>query len=147
MKYYLKTTIDESKLNYHMVSFQGGENENRLEYIFIGGLENSPSNNNSNINPPRIDFKISRLGGNIIAGSYSTTLEVDMLAHYFMQTPVVTSPYYTNWANDLFVFKIDTFSKQSISGSFSITEKNLSGKTININYEYSKLLYEEVINT
>ena len=68
MKYYLKTTIDESKLNYHMVSFQGGENENRLEYIFIGGLENSPSNNNSNINPPRIDFKILRLGGNIIAG-------------------------------------------------------------------------------
>lgn len=144
--YYFKATLNGRKINFYNTNFQGGGNDNRFEHIIVAGFEDHYPTAAGTI-PPSLDFEIWRTGGDIVAGTYSTPVEPEMVARYAIQTPDGTIVYSTNAADDVFTVKIESISKSGIRGTFSGKVRNLnSGTAIEITEGSFNLPYEDIIN-
>lgn len=145
--YYFRASLDGRKVDFYVVNFQGGGNDNRFEQIVIGGYEAPLPAKIGELAPPSLDFEIWKLGGNITAGTYSTPVDQEMVARYAIQTPNGTIIYSTRTADDIFTVKIESISKNGIKGTFSGKVRNMdSGAAIDITEGTFNLPYLDVIN-
>ncbi|MFH7015555.1 hypothetical protein [Flavobacterium sp. FlaQc-47] len=145
--YYFKASLDGRKIDFRVVKFQGGGNDNRFEQIVVGGYETSFPTTSGATLPPSLDFEIWNLGGNITAGTYTTPSELVMIARYAIQTKNGTLLYNTSYSDDLFTVKIEKISKEEgIKGIFSGTVRNFEGAPISVTDGSFNLPYDKLIN-
>ncbi len=143
--YYFRASLDNRKVDFHSVIFQGGRNDNRWEHIVIGGNEKSSPTDGS-LPSPSLDFEIWKQGGDIKAGTYATPEEQGMIARYAVQTNNGTLLYNTSTANDVFTVHIEAISKDGIKGTFSGKVRSMEGNVINITEGSFNLPYDKMIN-
>ncbi len=143
--YYFRASIDNRKVDFHSVKFQGGGNDNRWEHIVIGGNEKSTPTDGS-LPSPSLDFEIWKQGGDIKAGTYATPAEEGMIARYAVQTNNGTLLYNTSVADDVFTVHIESISKDGIKGTFSGKLRSMEGQAIDVTEGSFNLPYDEIIN-
>jgi hypothetical protein len=145
--YYFKATLDGRKINFYNANFQAAGNDNRFEYIILGGSEAPYPKIAGEQLPPSLDFEIWKIGGNITAGTYSTPAELEMVARYAVQTANGTILYSTRAADDVFIVKIESISKNGIKGTFSGKVRNLeSGVAVEVTDGSFNLPDSDIIN-
>lgn len=144
-EYYLRATVGEKKIDFHMANFQLGESNGKITYVTVGGVETSPPSDGT-LPPSGFDFSIWKLNGDITLGTYLTNIEEDMSATYFIYANKRQIFYDTISANDVFAVKIDAISKKGIKGSFSGTVRNETGEAIKVTDGYFNLPYQTIIN-
>ena len=143
--YYFRASLDNRKVDFHSVIFQGSGNDNRWEHIVVGGNEKSTPTDGS-LPSPSLDFEIWRQGGDIKAGTYTTPAEQGMIARYAVQTNNGTLIYNTSVADDVFTLHIESIGKDGIKGTFSGKVRSMEGQVIDVTEGSFNLPYNEIIN-
>jgi hypothetical protein len=144
--YYFKATLDGREINFYNANFQGSGNDGTFSHITIAGFEDHYPTAQGTA-PNSLDFEIWRIGGDIKAGTYSTTTEPEMVSRYAVQIQGGTIVYSTQAFNDTFTVKIESISRNGIKGTFSGKLRNLnSGEAIEVTEGSFNLPYEDIIN-